>query len=118
MTTFLATLHDLRYVIATGLLIWAAAWTIVKVYGWSCAEVDRMVAEALVEAAADFAEPTRAQVEADMRDDREWADILAAVGLTPEDVRRRWRDAQTPIHDELAVERLRADLDAWGGDVA
>lgn len=31
MTNFLATLHDLRYVIATALLIWAAAWTWCKV---------------------------------------------------------------------------------------
>lgn len=54
MTAFLQAAHDLRYVIATGLLIWAAAWTIVKVYAWSCAEVDRMVAEGLNEAAADF----------------------------------------------------------------
>lgn len=54
MSHFIAALHDLRWIIATALLIWAAAWTACKVYAWSCAEVDRMVTKALNEAAADF----------------------------------------------------------------
>lgn len=109
MTAFLATLHDLRYVIAAALLIWAAAWTIAKVYAWSCAEVDRMVSEALDEAAADFAEPTRAQVEVDMRDDAAgWERLLAAVeGIEPTPiynatVRHIAHHAAASIEDEWA----------------
>lgn len=48
-------------------------------------------------------------VQTDAEADAEWCAILAAVGLTPADVRARYE--ATPIHDRLAAERLRAELD-------
>lgn len=55
--------------------------------------LDRKNAEDDAAIAAILNEPTRAEVEqppTDAEADHEWAAILAAVGLTPEDVRRRW----------------------------
>lgn len=59
-------------------------WTVSNVLRWARADVDRMVCEAL--------------------DEDDWGP-LAMYGPV---------DNEAPIYAELAVERLRADLDAWG----
>ena len=41
MSHFLATLYDLRWIIATALLIWAAAWTVCKVIEFDRAAEER-----------------------------------------------------------------------------
>lgn len=41
MSAFLAALHDLHWIIATCLLIWAAAWTVCKVIEFDRAAEER-----------------------------------------------------------------------------
>lgn len=67
----------------------AAVWTFRKVIAWTAAE--RRAAE---DAAADA----------------EWADILAAVGLTPQDMRARWR--QQEAANRAALETTRREIAA------
>lgn len=109
MSHFLNAAYDLRYVIATALLIWAAAWVACKVLGWAAEEVARHAIDALADDAEWWSEPTRAEVEADMRDDAAgWERLLAAVeGIEPTPiynatVRHIAHHAAASIEDEWA----------------
>jgi len=84
---------------------------------WNARAEERRRVRDLASFHAQLAAMTDAEVEtwrawADREADSEWDAILAAVGLTNEDVRRSFET--TPIFEKLAAERLRADLDAWG----
>lgn len=80
-----------RWLAFTAIITALAAWTIRRVLHWADEEVERHVQAALATEAADWSEPTRAQIEWEMS----IADALALC--------------ETPIYAALSREQFIAD---------
>ena len=50
------------------------------------------------------------------RQEHDGAAFRAQLAAMTDDETRRWQEwaSETPIHDDLAAERLRSELDEWG----